>query len=177
MKKFFLIPIILLLAGAGCNSNELAKQSSTSNIEQGSQPVVQTQNQQVLTNTNQQTSDFDLGVKCSGLGREYFDSHLSDYKNINSNALTNLLLDGPYFHFNKKLQLCLLEYKITSFKHPIINGPIDDDYRLDEYIIDVVSGETDAFAVVFWKNHSFQNEFNRTQYNNFENQEADLMQG
>jgi hypothetical protein len=116
--------------------------------------------------------DQDNAQKCADAGQKYFDANFSEYKN----GGFKVILDGPYFHFNNKIKACLLEYKLTTYDIPINVAPVDDDHRFDGYIINLLSGNTEAFVTAFWKNGKFARDFDSSEFQRFENQEMNLMQ-
>ena len=115
--------------------------------------------------------DQENSQKCADTGQKYFNENFSEYKN----GGFKVVLDGPYFHFNNKIKACLLEYKLTTHDIPINLAPAGD-YRFDGYIINLLSGNTEAFATTFWKNGKFASDSDSSNFQRFENQEMILMQ-
>ena len=121
---------------------------------------------------NQETLKIDQenSKNCTETGQKYFDSNFSEYKNNNP----EIILSGPFFHFNKKLDACLLEYKLMIFKQMYLNNP-GGDYTGTNYIINLSSGGNEAFATYFWENGKFKDDWSRTESGRFNKIETDLM--
>ena len=109
--------------------------------------------------------------KCARLGQEYFDAHYGQYEN--DSGVPYVVLDGPYFHFNKKEATCLLRYKLII--HQSADELVTNSYRVDDYIIDLYSGATRASAHYLMTHDEFASDFYRSQFEAFDNSYIELM--
>ena len=114
--------------------------------------------------------DQDNAQKCAEAGQKYFDANFSEYKNSGF----KVILDGPNFHFNKKLGACLLEYKLQTFNQSYLDNP-SGDYIGSNYIINLLSGNQ-VFTTYSWTKGKFSSDFDSSEFQRFEKQEVELMQ-
>jgi hypothetical protein len=129
-----------------------------------------------IPNKNQQLNDQqslkldqENSLKCSEMGQKYFDKNFSQYTNN-----PKIILDGPRFHYNKKLSACLLEYRLMLYKQFYLDYP-GSDYNGTNFIINLLTGNDEAYAMYFWKNGKFADDDSYNEYMKFDNQAIDLM--
>lgn len=105
--------------------------------------------------------------ECAESGQKYFDKNLAYTKDGGD----KISLDGPYFHFNKKLQSCLLEYKFIMYP----NSYDTRNFTSANYIINLTSGGNLAFSTDIIKNGVFISSWNQKESERFDIREQELM--